>query len=158
CGHSTTCLQVITVQDSTSPDLDCPANVTVSCAESTLPVNAGLATASDNCGAVDTLYYSDEVIEGACPNTFTIERTWIAVDLCGNSTSCLQVVEVVDETAPLLACPANLTLECTAGTEPDSTGFATATDNCDAMPEIAYADDTVAGGCPNEWTIQRTWT
>src|SRR5690606_34536730 len=87
-----------------------------------------------------------------------IERTWIAVDLCGNSTSCLQVVEVVDETAPLLACPANLTLECTAGTEPESTGFATATDNCDAMPEIANADDTDAGGCPNEWTIQRTWT
>src|SRR5690606_26299788 len=58
-------------------------------------------------------------------------------------------------------CPADITIECTASTDPDvnsTLGVATATDACDMMPEVTYMDATVAGECPQEYTITRTWT
>ena len=34
----------------------------------------------------------------------------------------------------------------------------TAIDNCDSDPNVTYADFVIPGDCPNEWTIERTWT
>jgi hypothetical protein len=36
--------------------------------------------------------------------------------------------------------------------------MASATDNCDPAPVVTYSDVTAAGGCPQEYTITRTWT
>ncbi|MDX1686186.1 MAG: hypothetical protein R3275_13190, partial [Saprospiraceae bacterium] len=49
CGNSSTCLQTIMVQDTTDPDITCPADTTVNCTEDTSPGNLGMATATDNC-------------------------------------------------------------------------------------------------------------
>ena len=35
--------------------------------------------------------------------------TWTATDSSGNSTTCVQLVTVVDDTPPTLTCPANIT-------------------------------------------------
>src|SRR6187200_2232179 len=60
--------------------------------------------------------------------------------------------------APVITlCPADVTIDCTASTSPDSTGIASATDNCDPAPVITYSDVITPGACPQELSIARTW-
>ncbi len=159
CGNSSTCLQVITVDDSTPPTItSCPANITIECSESTAPANTGVASATDNCDLAPVVTSSDVTVAGACPQEYTITRTWTATDACGNSTTCLQTVTVDDSTPPSLTCPASTTIECTESTAPANTGVASATDNCDPAPVVTSSDVTAAGACPQEYTITRTWT
>jgi hypothetical protein len=161
CGNSTTCTQVITVDDSTPPTItDCPDNITIECDESTLPGNTGMATATDNCDGMPTVTYSDVTAASqTCVQEYTITRTWLATDDCGNSTTCTQVITIDDSTPPTITdCPDNITIECDESTLPGNTGMATATDNCDGMPTVTYSDVTAASQtCVQEYTITRTW-
>jgi hypothetical protein len=161
CGNSTTCTQVITIDDSTPPTItDCPDNITIECDESTLPGNTGMATATDNCDGMPTVTYSDVTAASqTCVQEYTITRTWLATDDCGNSTTCTQVITVDDSTPPTITdCPDNITIECDESTLPGNTGMATATDNCDGMPTVTYSDVTAASQtCVQEYTITRTW-
>ncbi|MDX1477566.1 MAG: CHRD domain-containing protein, partial [Saprospiraceae bacterium] len=158
CGNSTSCVQLISIVDTTPPMISCPADVTVECDESTDPANTGMATATDNCDTAPFVTFSDAVTPGACPQEGTITRTWTATDACGNSTSCVQLITIDDTTPPVIVCPADVTVECTDSTDPMDTGMATATDNCDGAPFVTYTDDTAPGTCPQESTITRTWT
>ena len=157
CGNSSTCTQTIFVDDSSAPIITCPTNITVQCTASTAPANTGTATATDNCDTSPTVTFSDVTAGGACPQERTITRTWSATDDCGNVSTCIQTIIVDDSVAPSISCPANVTILCTASTAPANTGTATATDNCDTSPTVTFTDATVAGGCPQERTITRTW-
>lgn len=158
CGNTTTCVQTIVVDDSTPPVITCPADAVIECDESTSPDNTGLASATDNCDTDPIVTYSDVTLAGACPQEYTITRTWIATDACGNSSTCDQTISVEDTTPPLMTCPADVVLECDESTDPVNTGMASATDNCDTAPSITYTDVTTEGACPQEYTITRTWT
>ncbi len=158
CGHTANCLQVIRLKDTTVPDITCPANVTVQCDENTLPPGTGLATATDNCDDAPIIGFSDVTAGGGCPDGYIITRTWIATDRCGNSSTCLQIVTIDDNVAPVIVCPDDITVECTDSTSPDNTGQASATDICDDAPDVTFIDVTVAGLCPQVYTITRTWT
>jgi hypothetical protein len=157
CGNSSSCVQLININDSTPPSISCPQNITIECTASTLPANTGTATGSDNCDALVAITFSDITAGGACPQELTITRTWVATDDCGNTSSCVQTIFVDDSTAPVLTCPANITIQCTASTLPANTGTATAIDNCDATPTITFTDVTAGGSCPQKSTITRTW-
>jgi len=158
CGNSSSCLQTITVDDSMAPTIACPSNITIECTASTAPANTGTATASDNCDGTPTITFTDVTAGGACPQEYTITRTWRAQDDCGNFSTCVQSITIDDSLAPAITCPPNITIQCTASTAPASTGTATATDNCDGTPTITFADVTAGGMCPQEYTITRTWT
>ncbi len=155
-GNISMCVQMITLTDNTPPVISCPANVTITCTASTAPANTGSATASDHCDASPIVSFNDTTTGGSCPEELTIHRTWIATDACGNSSTCLQNIFVIDNTPPLITCPPDLTIECSADSDPSSTGSATATDNCDATPTLSYSDITTAGG-PQTFIINRTW-
>jgi hypothetical protein len=157
CGNTSTCLQVIVVDDSVPPTITCPANITIECTASTLPANTGNPTGTDNCDGTPTFNFSDNTVAGSCPQEYTINRTWTATDDCGNSTACVQTISVQDNTPPVITCPANITVQCGESTMSGNTGMATATD-CDPTPTIGFSDSTVGGGCPQEYTITRTWT
>lgn len=157
CGNSSTCNQTIVVNDSQAPAITCPANVTIQCTASTLPANTGSATATDNCAAAPTVTFSDATLAGGCPQERTITRTWTATDGCGNNTSCIQIIVVDDSLAPVITCPANVTIQCNTSTQPTNTGSATAIDNCDGSPAVIFTDVTAGGGCPQEFVITRTW-
>jgi hypothetical protein len=58
----------------------------------------------------------------------------------------------------VITCPRNVTVNCEDPKDPGFTGSATATDNCDPNPAIAFTDNVIPGNCPNNWTIERTWT
>jgi len=65
-----------------------------------------------------------------------------------------------DLTPPSIFCPPNVALGCNAATDPDATGFATATDDCDVDPSVGWVDDILPGNCPPStvlFTISRIW-
>jgi hypothetical protein len=95
---------------------------------------------------------------GCASSPLIITRTYLITDNAGNTQTCVRTFTVIDALAPTLTCPANTTVQCTASTLPAATGTATATDNCDPTLTVTFSDVTVAGSCPQERTITRTWS
>ena len=125
------------------PTITCPEDQTIECDESTDPSNTGMATATDLCDLSPTVTYSDAVTPpGACPEEKTITRTWTATDASGNSSYCVQIVQVVDTTPPVIV---NVTAKPNKLWPPNHkmvqvTVAATATDNCEPAPDCAIAN------------------
>ncbi|MCP4706551.1 MAG: fibronectin type III domain-containing protein, partial [candidate division Zixibacteria bacterium] len=78
----------------------------------------------------------------------------------GNYSPHSEFVEVISQTPedPVISCPGDIIIECLSSSEPEITGYATATDNIDPDPVIIYSDVITAGDCPQEQIISRTWT
>lgn len=132
-GNFRECTQTITVNDQTPPTLTCPAPITVSCAAAVPAANIALVTGvSDNCSGVVTVTHVGDVISNqTCANKFTITRTYRATDVCGNFAECTQIITVNDVTAPVITCPANITVSTPIGSCTAVVNFTpTATDNC----------------------------
>jgi hypothetical protein len=107
---------------------------------------------------VDVTFNGEVRTPGTCPDSYTLTRTWTAEDDCGNIATCTQVITVQDTTPPVIsALPGPSTVECP--TEPGLV-FAepTATDVCDPNPKLTFADVITPGGCPQEYSVTRTWT
>src|SRR5512133_3572952 len=128
-----------TVEVVTAPVSLNPADVTVNCEDPITPLALGSATATDNCDATPVITYADAT-NNTNPCSVVITRTWTATDNCGNASTCNQVITVVDVTAPVITCPADVTVNCEDPITPAALGTATALDNCDATPEITYTD------------------
>jgi hypothetical protein len=100
-GNSSQCTQIITVNDVTPPTITCPGDITVNadtglCTAS--GVSLGTPTVDDNCG----VGYSNDA-----PTIFPLGQTivtWTATDGYSNSTTCTQIVTVVDNEAPNVIC------------------------------------------------------
>jgi hypothetical protein len=158
CGNSSSCSQAININDTTAPVLNCPSNLTIACSANTAPSSTGSALASDNCDPAPVVTSSDTTVGGACPQSYILSRTWVAADNCGNSSSCVQMITVVDNTPPVLVCPANVSLTCAENSLPANTGNATAMDNCDSSPILTFTDITTAVPALQGYIIDRTWT
>ncbi|MXO07497.1 gliding motility-associated C-terminal domain-containing protein, partial [Flavobacterium sp. HBTb2-11-1] len=93
CGNQTVHTQTVTVADTTAPvfvETLPAAEVNADC--NTIPEPAVL-TATDGCGMA-TVNYTESKIEGDCSARYTLERTWTAVDECGNQASFTQKINV----------------------------------------------------------------
>ncbi len=116
-GTISTCAQAISVVDTVAPVFACVAAITVEIDET------GVAFVS-----------SEEVIDGDFPtdecctedvfvflsqDAFTCsyigenELTVLAVDACGNESSCIVNVTVVDSSVPTIECAPDVTVDCT---------------------------------------------
>jgi len=156
CGNTKTATQRITVTDTQKPNfVSVPANITVQC--SAVP---GVTTpvASDNCDAVVAVTYNGQTqTNGACPNAYTLTRTWTAADNCGNTRTVTQRISVVDTGKPAFTSfPENITIACNEN--PPPAGSPTASDGCAGTVTITYLGQTsVSGNCPGNYQIRRTW-
>ena len=153
CGNSTTCAQTISIDDTIAPAISCPVDAIVECGDDFSPQSTGFASASDNCSSAINPQYVDGSISGTCPQTFT--RTWTAVDDCGNSSSCAQMITIEDTTAPMIYCPGNAEVACGSSTDPSATGVAEAEDICSSA-SVSHSDGPISGTCPQSFV--RTWT
>ncbi len=100
------------------PVLTIPEDMMESC-ESIPPI--GAVSVVDNCSSVTdiTINYIGEVIleNGLCD--IQIERTWEAIDLCGNSVTETQVIDIIKpDPVWTSSLPSNLNLVCGQDTEP----------------------------------------
>lgn len=154
CGNTTTRTQLVFITDNTAPVISqVPANLTLPCG-STIPAPAS-PSVSDNCsltGAAPSLQFTEQQSSSACG--LVIQRTWRAVDLCGNAAVAQQTITITDQVAPVLVnVPSNLVVNCE---QIPSAAQVTATDNCFATPVVVFTEQLILGACP--YTILRTWT
>ncbi|MBL0314964.1 MAG: hypothetical protein IPP69_03985 [Flavobacteriales bacterium] len=150
CGNTVSASQTITITDDLAPVLmNTPAaDVFVNC--DNIPAAANVV-AMDQCSGVITEF--DEVYQyGVCP--FVIERTWTAIDACGNTSSFVQHIHVSDVIAPVLTeVQSTLYLNC-GDLIPET--IVTADDNCSSELSVAFTEDTTWSGCTQH--IHRQWT
>ena len=123
------------VVDDQPPTISCPPDVTVNadlgqCTAS--GVGLGVPTTSDNCTV--------NPATNDAPATFPIGTTtvtWTVTDASGNRATCTQRVIVVDNQAPTISCPGNVTVSTGPGRttcDQVATWVApTASDNCSGV-------------------------
>jgi hypothetical protein len=116
CHMSTTATATLTIVDQTPPTItNVPANTTISCPQ--VPV-FGTPSANDNCGSA-TLTHTDAVTGGPCPLGSMITRTWVATDLCGNTSTSTSRITIVPTSPPNtqigINCPPNINVTTAAG-------------------------------------------
>src|SRR5213075_3361504 len=156
CGNVATCVQTITIVDTTAPTIGDVPDATVECTGSTAPSATGTATGSDTCGTV-TITHSDGPMSGQCGNTGSFVRTWTATDGCGKTAQSTQTITIVDTTAPTISDVPDAIVECTGSTAPSATGTATGSDTCGTLT-ITHSDGPMSGQCGNSGSFVRTWT
>ncbi|MBI5917166.1 MAG: T9SS type A sorting domain-containing protein [Bacteroidetes bacterium] len=129
-GYASSCNQLIRIQQTTPAAIQWPLNrdgisaPALSCVNpNTNPSNTGAPSIGGNPIPNGTGYcnmavaYSDQVIP-LCQNSYKILRTWTVVSWCTSTISThIQIIAVMDMTAPTLTCPADLTAGTTSSTQ-----------------------------------------
>jgi uncharacterized repeat protein (TIGR01451 family) len=111
-----TCSFAVTVIDSPSPTITCPANQTVLAtpgqAEAT--VNVGTPAATGNNVELGSARSDERPVTDPYPiGTTTI--TWSATDEFNRQAFCVQTIVVTSEDTPAITCPSNKTFNATNG-------------------------------------------
>ena len=89
------------------PTINCVSNKTVQCNQAW---QFDMPTAYDNCGTNSTVsLIASNPFEFNPPCSTVYRGIWRAVDSCGNSTTCTQLVIVADTISPSLCCPNDMT-------------------------------------------------
>jgi HYR domain/Secretion system C-terminal sorting domain/Immunoglobulin I-set domain len=161
CGNFTECIQNIVVFDQIAPTFINPTTVTVSCAGQVPVPNIAVVTGlADNCGGPVTVTYIGDVINGqSCANRYTISRTYLVTDACGNAANCNQIIIVNDQTPPTLICPASITVSCASQVPAANINLVTGvSDNCGGPVSVIHVDDVISNQtCASRYTITRTY-
>lgn len=106
---------------------------------------------------------------GASPEAFPFEINqegevnYSYIKTAAQVTGFISAVVVESVTPPELTVPPDITIDCfdAAATNPDNTGWATATSNCgnnENNPVLTFDDTVLSGLCPQEKVITRIWT
>jgi len=117
-------------------------------------------TSSGFCGD-PTISFSEERIDGECPYTYTLIRTWTGSDSCGNTATATQTLHIQDTEWPVLY---GYPVEPIEGVQCDSLPTppeVTAEDNCDTSPlEVQFSQHIISdpdGTACEIITLQRSW-
>ncbi|MDD5263751.1 MAG: Ig-like domain-containing protein [Candidatus Bipolaricaulis sp.] len=146
--------------DSTPPTLSIPPDATVECDEAYDPSVAGEATASDNEDPAPTVTYADLVTSGSCGGAKRVQRTWTATDECGNRSTGLQTVTLIDTTPPSLEV-SDATFECDGvGNASDIAAWLASANAADACGSVTVTNDFdgVSARCSGTGTATVTFT
>ncbi|WP_415191741.1 gliding motility-associated C-terminal domain-containing protein [Psychroserpens sp.] len=106
CNNISTLIQIINIQDLTSPTFTLPSDVTINCSEdpSNFTLTGDVIDENDNCSdnlqATFTDVINTDGFPDTCNSSYTILRTWSLIDDCNNVTQQLQTINVEDTTAP----------------------------------------------------------
>lgn len=160
-GSPASCVQTITVVDTTAPTLTCPADLTVECDQMTNDADFAAwlasAVAADDCGNA-TVTTDVTALPAGCGATVV---TFTATDECGNVAMCTATFTVEDTIDPMLTCPADQTVECDgAGNQAELDAWldgAAASDECgDVTVTNDFTGLVAACGATGSATV--TWT
>ena len=158
CGNSSTAMQTITVteqQDDPELTVTPPADFQAECTDD-LPESNVTATTTCADGVIN-IDQSEEVTETICAGSFTLVRTFVVSDNCGNSETVTQTITVTDTTPPVFTdVPASADVMCDA--YPD--GFGPAPNASDACSDVTvtFEDELAPYICDADFNITRTWT
>jgi hypothetical protein len=145
-GNFTGTRTYIANYSTTGLTITAPPSVTVLCASS-VPTTATTSaeftaqggTISNACPGPLTVEAELEISEQTSPNNYTITRVYTITDSCKKEALSQQTITVNDTEAPVITCPATVTVSTDAGKCEASgvvLGTATASDNCSAASAI----------------------
>ena len=164
-GNTATCSQIITVYDDEPPHFLTPmpiSPVTVSCPALVPTAFPDQYTAYDECNDEEAGVVFKEVrTNGACPNKYTLTRTWTATDGCGNTAQYTQVINVNDTEPPHFNSTPNHMNLVSCASEIPAPPHLTAEDNCydlSALPTVTLKEVISDQQCANKFKLTRTWT
>ena len=150
CGNTTDYELFIELTDNTPPVFDMPEDLTFNCGEVLLEVNV-----SDNCGGVIDVFADDTTpFPVSCPDApESTPYEWTAVDACGNASTFVQNITVVDEEGPVFS---NVPADACNDTNIDTP--VTAFDECqEEEVDVSLMENTeTLSGCGE--VLTRTWT
>ncbi len=155
-GNVSTCTFTVTVLDEELPTIVCPANIVVTAAPGQCVSNVIFTVgATDNCGI------SNIVSMPASGAAFPVGVTTVSnivTDIHGNSATCAFTVTVMDEEAPVIACPTNILVTSATGLCLSNVTFTVgATDNC-GISNIVSVPASGAGFPVGVTTVTNTAT
>lgn len=146
CGNSNVLGSTTTVVDTTPPTIaGVPADATVECDAVPPPATP---TATDVCDPAPALRLVESRIDGSCPDSYSLERTWTATDNCASAMSATQTLTVRDRQAPLPFAqlrplaplpPRPPSSVCAPPTTRAFEVVCQASDNCDPTPRLTAA-------------------
>jgi len=98
CGNSATCSSAIIVRDNTTPQINCPPDLFLSCEAGTNYVTIinnwiNSAYANDGCGgniSISTNYDGISIPDFSCQEGIVV--TFSAIDQCGNASTCTSAI------------------------------------------------------------------
>ncbi|WP_235297533.1 T9SS type B sorting domain-containing protein [Portibacter marinus] len=141
CFDTTIYIQTITVIDTIPPVFQVPPPVTVNCSElNNLNITGNVTNQVDQCGGRIQAIYNDEFKSVRCDSTIT--RTWIASDVCGNTSTGIQAITIIDDVPPtFVAQPRDISVMCSMTPNPylvfndwvRNMGYASYTDACNEV-------------------------
>ncbi len=135
-GGTATCSFTVTVNDTQSPTISCPANISVGNAPGLCSATVSFTVgANDNCPGVTV------VANPASGSSFPVGTTTVnatATDASGNTAMCSFTVTVADTQNPTISCPANITVNNAPGQCSAIVNFTVgAADNCPGVTVVS---------------------
>lgn len=110
CGNTTQKTQTITVTDDISPAISKIEDITISCDIFDRNKDSIFTVFTDNCSDI-SISFRDSIISTGCSDIF--RRIYTANDICGNTTTYRQKIEVKQNRKPTIVKPAqNIALSC----------------------------------------------
>lgn len=159
CGNADTVVQVVNM---TSPmitgmitfDPPNPTDITAACSDNPDFDDVQATTTCPDDGLSVSI---EDVVNnnGDCSQPFSVTRTWIAHDACGNMETVSQTINIGPDTeAPIFHTdtPTDITVDCG-----DDLVLPVAFDNCGAT-SLSYEDTDRTGDCATGFMFTRTWT
>ncbi len=171
CGNATTTMATFTIEDTMTPEISCPVDITLECSD---PANdaiivawLGAANATDDCSNVSITDNYPDVFVGTCGSAGIYTVTFTATDDCGETSTCDATITIEDTIDPqFVLAPQDLIVECDgSGNTADINNWITingngsATDQCDMNLDwtaVAGSPVTDCGGAsvtPYTFTI-----
>ena len=149
CGNTSSATQILAQIDDLAPIFTfVPANLTVSCSDDAPQIDMAMAT--DDCSEVTVTV--EEVEEpGDCPSEYVLRRVFTATDGCGNAATAEQLIQFVDEEAPVVSFDASTqedTVQVDCG-QPIPTAILNVEDDCSAWSTTSSISAQL-GSCNGE--------
>jgi hypothetical protein len=152
-GNTNSCVQMITIQDTNKPAINCPAPMTVQCFGDIPASDPASVHANDNCSTPVRSFVSDAIVTNGC--VITVTRTYKATDACSNSATCTQTITVQDTNKPSITCPPPVTVQCFGNIPAPDTNSVSASDTCSAVSKKFVGDSYATNRCVI--TVTRTY-
>lgn len=136
CGNMDSMFQSLVIIDTLEPQVNYQNSISVSCSADLNDVSLFLEL-EESCGMITVEFEDGPIINNICVDEF--DRAWTLTDICGNTTSFSQNIQLQDNESPIINIePENLIITCGDVNEIDDQvnawmmgrGGAEATDAC----------------------------
>lgn len=158
CGYSTRDTLLLFVQDAAPPVAACITTLNLALNPlGTVVVVPALVNQNsfDNCTPQGDLLFDVFPTHFDCSHVGLINQvTLTVIDTAGNFSTCISEIDIQDNTAPALVCPANATFDCAV--DESVAGLATATDAC-GVASLDYNETVASFTGPHCFVLEREW-